>query len=72
MRYNATDAGSAAMFDIVSDSVVFDTARFFADELGMFGKFREVADASSSWSSIYSGNISSWKGKVTDLYGKLG
>lgn len=74
-RYNA-DSGSqsAKMFDIVSNSVVFDTSRFFADELAMFASFRNgVTDsASGSWSSVYGGNNETWGTKLDGIYGKLG
>ena len=64
------------MFDIVSDSVVFDTARFFADELHMFGVFRQgvndTSDPNGSWASIYGGLHTSWEQKIADIYGKIG
>ncbi|MBQ7347157.1 MAG: hypothetical protein IJW55_04300 [Clostridia bacterium] len=73
MRYNGLDSDSAKMFDIVSDSVVCDTARFFAVDLGMFAQFRNgVNSTSGSWTDIYNTNSSSWSQKVTDLYGKIG
>ena len=72
MRYNGHDEGSSRMFDILSDSVVFDTARFFADEIGIFGQMREVIDPTANWSTIYSGGSASWQEKVTNLYAKLG
>lgn len=76
-RYNADDgADSAEMFDIVSASVVFDTARMFADELAMFSVFRtgvsDTSDPNGSWSSIYGGLHTTWEEKIADIYGKVG
>lgn len=80
MRYNAGFEGDgmlrAKMFDIVSQSVVFDTARFFADELEMFGVFRnavnDASGASGSWSTVYGGYGTVWEQKIENIYGKLG
>lgn len=73
MRYNGENENSARMFDIVSDSVVFDTARFFPDELGLYAQFRVgVCDTAGNWSTTYGGNKEAWAQKITDLYGKIG
>ncbi len=76
-RYNADDgADSAEMFDIVSASVVFDTARLFADELSMFSSFRtgvsDTSDPNGSWSSIYGSLHTTWEEKIANIYGKVG
>ena len=75
-RYNAEDgADSAQMFDIVSASVVFDTARLFADELSMFSAFRtgvsDTSDPNGSWSSIYGSLNATWEERIANIYGKV-
>lgn len=73
MRYNGENEDSAKMFDILSDSVVFDTARFFPDELGLYAQFRVgVCDTAGNWSTIYGGNNETWTTKINVLYGKVG
>lgn len=73
IRYNGADEDSAKMFDIVSDSVVFDTARFFPDALGLFAQFRlGVNDVSGNWSTIYGGAKDSWTEKIQKLYADVG
>lgn len=71
-RYNGSGGGaSAEMFDILSDSVVFDSARMFADGLGMFGQFRlAINDPTGNWSTVYSSNIDAWTTKVANIYEK--
>lgn len=72
-RYNGTDENSARMFELVSDSVVFDTVRFFNDELGFMASFRKgVSAAEGSWKSIYDGEHETWEEKLANLAGKVG
>lgn len=76
-RYSSSDnVDSAAMYDELSASVVFDTARFFTDFLGMYAAFRggvnDSSDPNGSWSTIYSGNKDAWNLKINSLYGKVG
>ena len=72
-RYNGTDENSARMFDLVSDSVVFDTVRFFNDELGFMASFRKgVADANGNWKNIYDGEHVKWADKLANLAAKIG
>ncbi len=72
-RYNGTDENSARMFDLVSDSVVFDTVRFFNDDLGFMASFRKgVADVNGNWKNIYDGEHVKWADKLATLAGKIG
>lgn len=73
-RYNSTgNEDSAEMFDIVSDSVVFDTSRIFADALKSFAVFRNaVNDPEQNWSSTYSSQSTNLKGNVTSLIALIG
>ncbi len=81
-RYStASGADSAAMFDLVSDSVVFDGARMFADKLKMFGAFRNGVGGVgtdpnvitiTSWPSIYASNVDVWKGNLISLIAAIG
>lgn len=75
-RYSASDnVDSAAMYDYLSGSVVFDAARFFTDYLGMYAAFRggvnDSSDPNGSWSTIYSGNKDAWNLKINSLYSKV-
>lgn len=73
IRYNsAADVDSARMFDIVSDSVVFDTARMFMTEIKIFSKFRSgVNSIDQNWTSIYEGNKEGWETSLTTLTNKI-
>lgn len=69
IRYNGTDENTARMFDLVSDSVVFDAARFFPDALKMYSLFRNgVVKTSGNWSTIYGGGFSTWNDRIKQLY----
>lgn len=74
MRYNSGDnQDSAEMFDIVSDSVVFDPSRVFADAFGSFASFRNsVIDPQSNWASTYAGENETWQKKLTSLIAFIG
>ncbi len=55
----ATDNESAAMFDLIRESVVFDFGRIFNDSLGSrtYSLFRSaVAGGDTNWSSTYNAN----------------
>ena len=73
-RYNSGgNEDSAEMFDIVSDSVVFDASRIFQKDMGCFGAFRTaIQDPESSWTSVYDSNYKTWKGNLTSLIAKIG
>ena len=72
-RYNGASEDSARMFDLVSESVVFDTSRFFCDELGLFQQFRNgVSNTEGNWSTIYASNKDTWIQRLNNLAGKVG
>lgn len=71
-RYLSTDE-NAQIFDIITDNVVFDSARMFADQIGIFSAFRNgVIDKTTSWSSIYGSSGSSWATKIATINETLG
>lgn len=74
IRYNSSaEKDSADMFDLVSDSVVFDIVRPFADKLAMFASFRNgVIDSTANWTSIYGAQSGTWKSNVTSLFATVG
>ncbi len=62
------DSTNGKMFDIITDNVVYDSARMFADWIGMYASFRTgVTDRSTSWTSIYRGGVTSWNTKIGEL-----
>lgn len=75
-RYNSGgNEDSAEMFDIVSDSVVFDTSRIFADSLKCFSQFRDTVvatDDKASWTGNYAANSGTWKKNITSLISQIG
>ena len=72
MRYNAASEDTARMFDIVSDSVVFDPARALMTEIKIFTKFRNgVNSVEGSWGSIYTGNVETWESSLNTLVTKI-
>ena len=73
-RYNSGgNENSAEMFDIVSDSVVFDASRIFQKDMGCFGAFRTaIQDPEGSWTSVYDANKGIWRGNLTSLIAKIG
>ena len=75
-RYNSGgNEESAEMFDIVSDSVVFDTCRIFADSLKCFSQFRDTVvatDDKASWTGNYAANSGTWKKNITALISQIG
>ena len=63
----------AEMLDMVSDSVVFDSARMFPDFLGsIWSAFRSGVTKTDSWTTIYGGAAEGWKLKADSLFATLG
>ena len=68
---------NAEMFDIIHDSIVFDTARVFGTQIDnnggsqLFGCFRK-ASSSSNWVSYYTSNAPAWEQKITQINTSLG
>ena len=81
-RYSSSNgADSAGMFDLVSNSVVFDGARMFADKLAMFATFRNAAAGVGedpnvitklSWPTVYAANEDIWKSGLISLISSIG
>ncbi|MGM9682847.1 MAG: hypothetical protein ACI3XQ_04540 [Eubacteriales bacterium] len=73
LRYNGANRDTARMFDLVSDSVVFDVARLFADDIGIFSAFRNaVNDPVGNWSTVYQSNHEAWENGLEYLRLKIG
>ncbi len=81
-RYNTSNgADSAGMFELVSDSVVFDSGRMFADGLKMYKAFREGvmgitkdSDTQSivGWTTVYAKYEETWKTNIGMLIAAVG
>ena len=81
-RYSSSNGvDSAGMFDLVSDSVVFDSARMFADKLAMFATFRNAVGGVGedpnvitklSWPTVYAANEDIWKSGLISLISSIG
>ena len=65
------DDDNAKIFDIVTDNVVYDSARMFADHLNIYHIFRTTADKSKGWVSQYKMSANVWKDKITSIYETL-
>lgn len=63
---------NARMFDLLHDTLVYDTGRFFADQVSCFAAFRQAATASSDWSSYVKGQKKVWEKNVVKIYEALG
>jgi hypothetical protein len=76
LRYLQTEE-NAKMFDILHRTQVFDTVRFFADEVksgttSLFATFRLAAtDSGASWSTIYSAHNEVWKSTINGIMDKM-
>jgi len=77
-RYTGSDdVDSVKMFDLITSSIVFDTARMFPDGLpSMFSAFRsgvrDDAKSKTSWNTIYARDIDDWKQYCEDLFALIG
>lgn len=74
MRYNADSEDSSKMFDIVSDGVLFDSGRIFADDIKVYSAFRNgvtSTDKTVGWSSIYNTNIAAWESSIAGVVAAL-
>lgn len=63
---------NARMFDLLHDTLVYDTGRFFADQVACFSAFRQAASPTVDWSSFVKGQQKLWKRNVTTIYEELG
>lgn len=72
LRYLATEK-NAVMFDLIQDSVVFDTGRNFCDAINIFATFRKAADENTlGWATIYKGQQIAWKNAIAKVLAALG
>lgn len=70
-RYLDTEE-NAAVFDLLHDTLVFDTGRFFVDQLGKIGyAFRQAAIENQSWISYRDQNMKGWSRELTSLLKSL-
>ena len=70
-RYLGTE-NNARMFDLLHDTLVYDTGRFFADQLSCFSAFRKAAVATENWTSYVKGMKRVWDKNIATIYDKLG
>ena len=77
LRYLQTEENSK-MFDILHNTLVFDTVRCFADEVksgsaSLFSSFRSAgSNSSSSWTTIYNANAEVWEATILNIVNKMG
>ena len=69
-----SNSQKAELLDMVSQSIVFDTARMYGVYIGMFADFRNSITAGESWASTYAKRNSdgALDSKISDLYTTLG
>ena len=63
---------NARMFDLLHDTLVYDTGRTFCDQIDIFAVFRKAATAGTDWSSTLASSKTLWSKKITAIYDKLG
>ncbi|HHT54019.1 MAG TPA: extracellular solute-binding protein [Clostridiales bacterium] len=63
---------NARMFDLLHDTLVYDTGRTFCDQINIFAAFRQAASPGSSWSSVYASNKNMWTNTIERVYNTLG
>ena len=63
---------NARMFDLLHDTLVYDTGRTFCDQINIFAAFRQAASPGTSWSSLYSSNKNMWNRSIERVYNTLG
>ena len=70
-RYLSTEA-NARMFNLLHDTLVYDTGRTFADQIACFSTFRKAAEPSSNWTSLTKTSSKIWDRNLSNIYEKLG
>jgi hypothetical protein len=70
-RYLNTEV-NARIFDLLHNTLVYDTGRTFCDQINIFAAFRKAATAGTEWSSTYAGNKAVWSKAVEKVYNTLG
>lgn len=62
---------NAEMFNVIHDSMVFDTARIFGTQINCFSAFRQ-ASKTKDWSSYYKSNVTTWTTNIGKINSSLG
>ena len=70
-RYLSTEA-NARMFNLLHDTLVYDTGRTFADQIACFSTFRKAAEPSTNWTSLTKTSTKIWDRNLSNVYEKLG
>lgn len=70
-RYLGTEI-NARMFDLLHDTLVFDTGRTFADQISCFAAFRQAANIGVDWASYSTSQKKIWNRNINAMYDKLG
>ncbi len=63
---------NARMFDLLHDTLVYDTGRFFADQISCFAAFRQAATPAMDWTSYVTAQKKLWDKKIVTVYEQLG
>lgn len=70
-RYLDTEV-NARMFDLLHDTLVYDTGRTFCDQISIFSAFRTAATRGNEWSSHLASNKAVWGKMIEKIYTTLG
>lgn len=71
LRYLESEE-NARVFDLLHDTLTYDTGRFFADQINVFALFRDAAKSNTkTWTVIYA-QKSVWETKIAEIVDKLG
>ena len=62
---------NAVMFDLIHDSIVFDTGRVFGAYIDVFSAFRKAA-SSKNWVSYYNASKGKWNTAISKINQSLG
>ena len=72
LRYLETEK-NAKILDLLHDTLTYDTGKIFADDMSVFGLFRQAAsDSSSSWTQIYGSGKTLWGNRLANIVSRLG
>ena len=59
------------MIDLICEKLVFDSARIFGTQIGVFSAFREVS-SSNNWIEYYVAHATEWSESTKEINRKLG
>lgn len=65
-------AENARMFDLLHDTMTYDTGRFYADAINCFAAFRKACTQDMTWKSYFEGQKTMWEKGVQNVYDTLG